>query len=269
MKLLLLQIKLAFAISLASLGFMPVQAQSVKPVIRVPRPMFNSSRQLNKPMNFILPPPPKGINAPGNRIGGGKRGCGNMDKQLIGSNEKLTALVPVYGPPDSELVLGLTTAKHPTFWFYVPYSSIFSAEFVLQNEAGENIYPVYPVSLSGTPGIVSFSLPSTAPPLEIGKRYHWYFNINCGQESISFVDGWITRNLLFPALKSKLETATPRERVALFADKGMWYDALTASAELRRVNPKDTSWAAMLEAVGLNDISSELITECCQQSSAP
>lgn len=269
MKLLLLQIKLAFAISLASLGFMPVEAQSVKPVIRVPRPMFNLSRQLNKPVNFIVPPPPPPgeLNAPNNRTGGGKRGCGKINEQLTGS-KNLTALVPEY-PSNSGLVLGLTTAKHPTFWFYIPYSSIFSAEFVLQNEAGETIYPIYPVSLSGTPGVVNFSLPSTAPPLEIGKSYHWYLNINCGQESISFVDGWIRRDLLLPDLKSKLETATPRERVALFAEKGMWYDALTASAELRRVNPKDTSWAAMLQAVGLNDITSEPIVECCQQSSAP
>ena len=262
MKLPLPQIKLAFAISLTSLGFMPVQAQPVKPVILLQRPTFNSSRQLNEPLIFNAPEPPDDINAPGNRTGGGKRGCDHMKKQLTGSKEKLlTALVPVYGPTDSGLVLGLTTAFHPTFWFYVPYSPTLDAEFVLQDAAQQTVYH-QPVSLSGTPGVVSLSLPSTASPLEIGKRYHWYFNIYCQpQQPPVFVDGWIKRDSLNPALKSQLHKATPKQRVALFAAKGIWYEALTASAELRRTDPKRTDWAALLRTVGLDAIAKEPIIE--------
>lgn len=259
------QIKLALAISLASLSFKPVQAMPVNPVIFVQRPSLNSSRQLNKPLIFNAPEPPDDINAPGGRTGGGKRGCENIGKQLTGSKEKLlTALVPVYGSPDSELVLGLTITSHPTFWFYVPYSRTLSAEFVLQDEAERTVYQT-PVSLSGTPGVVSLSLPSTASPLEFGLRYHWYFNIYCNpQQPPVFVDGWITRASLKPALKSQLEKATLLQRVALYAANGIWYEALTASAELSRINPNRTDWAAMLRAVGLDDIALEPIIECCQ-----
>lgn len=258
------QLKLVFAISLALLGFTPVQAQPVKPEILVQRPAFNSSRQLNKPLIFNAPPPPDDINAPGGRTGGGKRGCENIVKQLTGSKEKrLTALVPVYGSLDSELVLGLTIASHPTFWFYVPYSRILSAEFVLQDEAERTVYQT-PVSVSGTPGVVSLSLPSTASPLEIGKRYHWYFNIYCNpQQPPVFVDGWIKRASLNPALRNQLEKATLLQRVALYATNGIWYEALTASAELRRTDPKRTDWAAMLRNVGLDDIAREPMLECC------
>ena len=261
------KLNLTFAISLASLGFTPVQAVPIKSVLLVQHPTLNSSRQLNERLSFNAPDPPDDINAPGNRTAGGKRGCENM-KQLSASKEKLlTALVPVYRPKGSGLVLGLTTAPNPTFWFYVPYLPTLAAEFVLQDAAGQTVYQT-PVTLSGPPGVVSLSLPSTASPLEIGKRYHWYFNIYCQpQQPPVFVDGWIKRDSLNPALKSQLHKATPTQRVALFAAKGIWYDALTASAELRRTDPKHTDWAALLQTVGLDNIASEPMVKCCQLAS--
>ncbi|MEH2084321.1 MAG: DUF928 domain-containing protein [Nostoc sp.] len=253
MKLGFRQLKIAFAISLVSPYLMLVQAQPVKSEI-LPSGIFNA------------PPPPDDINAPGNRVGGGKRGCESMDKQLATSKQKqLTALVPVYQFPNAELVFGLTTTSHPTFWFYVPYHvATVSAEFVLQNEAGETIYQS-PISLSGTPGVVRFSLPSTTSPLEIGKRYRWYFNTYCNlQQSPVFVNGWVKRVEQNSVLKSQLETATPKQRVALYATNGIWYDSLTALAELHRLDPKHSNWASMLQAVGLNSIASEPIVNCCQ-----
>jgi hypothetical protein len=265
MKLALRLFKFACAISLVTLSFTPVRAQSVKSEILVPNLNFNWSKQLNGSQIFNAPPPPDDIKAPGNRIGGGKRGCESIQKQPATSKEKLlTALVPVYKSIDAELVLGLTATSHPTFWFYIPYITTASTQFVLQNQAGHTVYQS-PVSLSGTPGVVSLSLPSTASPLEIGKQYHWYFNVYCNpQQPPVFVDGWIKRTELNLALKSQLEIATPKQRVALYATHGIWYEALTASAELRHLDTKRTDWAAMLQAIGLNNIASEPIVECCQ-----
>ncbi len=258
-----LQRKLSCSISLVLLSFMPVQAQSVKPVILVSPSTLYSSRQLNEPLSFNAPPPPDDINAPGDRVGGGKRGCENLAKQFTGSKEKLlTALVPVYGSPDSGLVLGSTTASHPTFWFYVPDSPTVEAEFVLQDQASQTIYQS-PVLLSSTPGVVSLSLPSNAAPLEIGKLYHWYFNLYCQpQQPPVFVDGWIKRDSLNSALKNQLEKATPRQRIALLAAHGIWYDALTTAAELS-TDPKRTDWVTLLQTVGLNSIASEPVVDCC------
>ncbi|MEH2184178.1 DUF928 domain-containing protein [Nostoc sp.] len=75
---------------------------------------------------------------------------------------------------------------------------------------------------------------------------------------------WVKRVEQNAILKSQLETATPKQRVALYATNGIWYDSLTASTELRRLDPKHTDWAAMLQAVGLNNIASEPIVDCCQ-----
>ncbi|WP_251955576.1 DUF928 domain-containing protein [Nostoc commune] len=36
----------------------------------------------------------------------------------ISQEKQLTALVPVYQFPNAELIFGLTTNSHPTFWFY-------------------------------------------------------------------------------------------------------------------------------------------------------
>ncbi|MDZ8189161.1 MAG: DUF928 domain-containing protein [Nostoc sp. ChiSLP02] len=245
-------IKLAWAIALASLCLVLVPIQPVK-------------SQISKTEIFNAPPPPDDIGAPGNRTAGGKRGCENMNKQLPTIKEKrLTALVPVYSSLNAELVFGLTTISHPTFWFYVPYTTKAAAEFVLQNEVGQTVYQS-PVSLSGTPGAVGISLPSTASSLKIGDRYHWYFSIYCyPQQPPIFVDGWIERIEPNSILKNQLEKATPQQRVNLYATHGIWYELVAASAQLRYLDPKRNNWANLLQSVGLNDIASEPIVNCCR-----
>lgn len=265
MKLLILQIKIAFTISLVSLGLTTVQAQPNKSVILVQSPTSRSSQQLNKPLIFNAPSPPDDIGAPGHRTTGGKRGCKNMDKQLTNVLEKsFTALVPVYSLKDSALVYGLTTTSNPSFWFYVPYSSKINAEFALQDIRGNIVYQT-PVSLSKTPGIVNISLASTAVSLEIGQKYHWYFNIYCQPEQPPIsIDGWIQRNSVNSVLKSLLEKATPQQRLTIYASNGYWYDALTTASGLHHNDPKNTDWTTLLQAVGLADIAPEPIVDCCR-----
>lgn len=267
-KLTRLQIKLVCVISLTLLSFAPVQAKPDKSVSGVQNQNFSSSNKFNKVKNslvFNAPPPPDDIDAPSDRTAGGTRGCKNTNQQIAGTElKRLTALAPVYSSKDSELVLGLTTASHPTFWFYIPDLPEVSAEFVLQNSAGQIVYQT-PISLSGTPGVVSLSLPSTVSPLEIDRLYHWYFNIYCQpQQPPIFVEGWIRRDSVPLMLKSNLDKALPEKRVALFAAHGIWYDALTTAAAVRRTDQKSNDWAALLQAIDLADIAQEPIVKCCQ-----
>lgn len=208
------------------------------------------------------------IGEPGQRTEAGSRGCGNMAKQLTGSEEKrLTALVPVYGPPDLEKVWGVTTAEHPTFWFYVPHSATSTyAEFVLEDAAKHQT--IYKVPLAKTPGVVSISLPSTATPLEVGKPYRWYFNVYCQKDHqvTAFVEGDVQRQPLNFALKQQLDKASLRQRVTVYATHGIWYDALTTLAELRRASPEDenlaTDWTNLLQSVGLESFAP--VADCCK-----
>ena len=255
-KLSLPQIKLAYAITLALVSFIscpawvvpqPAQAVSNSPdrvQIRFTEKVNGSSR-----------------GRPRRKGGTGSRG------DCLALGMPLTALVPTSN-------LGLTASSNPTFWFYVPYKpdDVLSGEFSLQDVENNEVYRT-PFKLTGTPGIVSISLPDTKAPLEIGKRYRWYFKIYCPfQESSApstpaFVQGWVQRvslNDINPNLESQLKAGkTPLNRIALYAENGIWHESLTGLAELRRTSPRDVSlddWAELLRAVGLERLVQEPLT---------
>lgn len=253
---------IALAIAITSLGIIPVRAQSAKPAILVQNSPSDSGGSLIESSLFNAPDPPDGIGEPGNRVGGGKRGCLDVETQSpVSMPKRLTALVPVY--PQSELVLGFTTKEHPSFLFYVPYASPILARFVVQDEPGKTVYETS-VNLSETPGIVKISMPSTGAPLEMGKRYYWIFVLDCKiEETGIFTSGWIQRESLDSALNTQLETTTPQQRVALYAANGFWYEAIEDAAELHRTNSSRRYWGNMLRSVGLEELISEPIAECC------
>lgn len=252
MKLSMQKIQLFLTISLILLSCIQVRAQPANP-----------KRQLNQSLIFAAPPPPSDIGEPGKRAEAGSRGCSqDINKPLTSSQKRLTALVPVYSNP--EVVFGATIAEHPNFLFYVPYSSSFAyGEFVLEDEAQNQ--SVYKTPLTGTSGVVNLRLPSKTTPLEVGKQYRWYFNIYCKKDNqiIGNVEGYVKREQLNSALKTQLEKATPRQRVNLYAANGIWHEALSTASELRRTNLQDTSWTALLQAIGLNDMATEPKVECC------
>ena len=229
-------------------------------------------------------PPNRGAPAPGQRQGAGSRGpCPDVAKPL-------TALVPIIqgtsnesNTPTPEIttsdsVLGLTVAEHPTFWFYVPYSlnsppSVLSVEFVLQDEKSKEVYKRVLTTSENSPGVFNFELPSTAPALEVGRRYYWNLTISCdnglSQENSwdygnkAYVDGWVERVELNPSLKTQLEQATPLETVALYAKAGIWHEAVTSLGKLRRENPQKAAlmadWNELLKSVDLEAIAQEPI----------
>lgn len=253
------KIKLTLIISCTVLSCMQVQARPVKSQLLGQNQTLNSSRKLNGSLIFAAPLPPPDIGEPGQRSEAGSRGCENVNRQLPTDAQKqqLTAIVPMYS--DSALVLGTTIAAAPTFWFYTSYVAPIPAKFVLRDKDGELVYQT-DIALPQTSGIISLSLPKTAPPLLVGQQYRWFLKIYCReQEPPAFGDGWIQINALDLVLKSQLEKATPPSRVALYAANGIWFEALSIAAELRRRDPQDTSWAALLRTVGLNDLATEPI----------
>ncbi|TAG93519.1 MAG: DUF928 domain-containing protein [Oscillatoriales cyanobacterium] len=253
------------AINFLTLGLIKLEMQSARAVIVGQRPTTNSSTQFKEPLFKAPPSPPTDVENSGNRSDGGSRGCQDVANQSTGSEQKpLTALVPVYEIKDLTPVWGLTVSANPTLWFYVPYQSKFSGKFVLED--GEN-KPVYEASftLSGKPGVVQISLPSSVF-LQIDRQYRWYFKIYCqqGQPPLS-VTGIIKRvNFSNPALTSQLEKATLSDRISILAANGIWYDALTAAAEIRKTDPNDGHWPSLLRQIGLSNIASEPIVECCK-----
>ncbi|MFN6481587.1 MULTISPECIES: DUF928 domain-containing protein [unclassified Nostoc] len=212
-----------------------------------------------------IPPGPP----PGGRVrGGAKRGAVGTLAACPPTKPDLTALVPSTEEANSVInVWGQTTVERPSWFFYVPYSkdSSYTVEFVLQDQDANEIYQKA-IALPNKPGIVRVSLPTNAPALEVNKQYRWFFSINCDKEKNSpptYVEGVIQRVELNPATIKELQTTEPRKRYAIYAQKGIWYEALTALAELRQKNPQDAAlkaeWQNLLGSIRLDDVAGEPI----------
>jgi hypothetical protein len=163
----------------------------------------------------------------------------------------LTALSPIAQP-------GITLATHPTFLVYVPTTNAENAEFSLRNQAGQGLYRTT-VSLPPTPAIVSISLPEQTAALAMDKPYTWTFAIICDPNDRledQFVTGTVQRRDLDPARAAQLEQASASDRLPLYQQDGVWYDALALLLELRRNDPDDTSlttaWHELLQSGGID-----------------
>ncbi|BAY89916.1 MULTISPECIES: DUF928 domain-containing protein [unclassified Tolypothrix] len=277
---------LALALALAFIGFgaskgkaQPFQhrqqilASTTSPIKQ------NSSQQSQpkpataSPVKFKRPPlSPRG--APGNRKGGGTRDgyiCSALEIK-----ERLMALVPaVESEPGISHVWGLTLEASPTLWFYVPYQpqDIKVGELEIWDETDpdpRNYQQTYQgtFKVTDTPGAIALTLPSTVK-LEPGKNYHWYLtlNMNCDREAQAVnVNGWIQRVKLSNSLPP--QQSTERNRVIFYAENGIWYDAITLLAQMRRRQPQTqillTDWQKLFRDIGLEEFANKPIVPCCQ-----
>ena len=227
-------------------------------------------------------PKDRGAPAPGQRTGGATRG------RCPVASKPLTALVPIISATSDKsqhpilastpagAVLGLTVVSHPTFWFYVPYSitSERPVEFILKDDRDNIIYQTLLSESAITPGVVGFKLPDTVTPLVVNKRYNWFLTMACTRPSSTsseqeeptkiFVSGWVERVPLDPSLQRELDKATPQQQALLYAKGGIWHEAVTRLAELRRQKPNDVTlkeeWDKLLRSINLEAIAPEPIT---------
>ncbi|MBD2578840.1 DUF928 domain-containing protein [Oscillatoria sp. FACHB-1406] len=161
---------------------------------------------------------------------------------------------------------GYTASARPTIYLYVPPTSARQVFFSLQDE---NFTPQYQtvLNISGEGGIVSVTLPEDAPELEVGKFYAWFFApIENGSSLLPdnySSSGWIKRVASVPG--SSTETLTPVERAVLYAENGVWYDALSELAKAQQERPGDAiaseEWKTLLTQVGLQEIADRAIAE--------
>ena len=204
-------------------------------------------------LQVTFDPPKDG--QPDDSAGGASRGGGICPQDAkVGS--PITPLMPANR-------YGLTVADHPTFFVYVPQTSAQKALFVLKDK-NEDYYYHKTLSLPSTAGIISFTLPTDAPAIEIGKRYQWSFVMICGEAirpDSPGVKGQIQRIEPNQGLLSQLKNLSPLERAALYGNNGIWYDTLTSLAQLRREQPGDSTlranWEELLRSVGLGAIATK------------
>ncbi len=172
-----------------------------------------------------------------------------------------TDFTPLLPDTESEYS-GFTLREHPTFWFYIPYqtSSVSSGTFSLLIEGQQN-NPVYQTDfkLPETPGFVSVSLPTEEKPLETNQRYRWKFRLYCASDDPSHRiehTGTVQR-VERPELETQLRKApTLEERINLYVENGVWYDASTDLAQIRNHHQ---TWLNLLRAISSEQLNLEPI----------
>jgi len=205
------------------------------------------------------PRPPVDGNPPERQPAGTRGPCENT------TGTPFTPLLPV----DKSGFSGYTLTEHPTFWFYIPYktSSVSSGNFSIEDQQGNTLYRTS-VRLPTTPGFVSVSIPTTEKPLEQNKQYRWTFTLSCASQETSEPPNQETpespivlhtgsvQRVDMPALESQLKTATLEERINLYVEKSIWYDAPT---DLAKSNERSQAWRNLLKSLGLEQLANEAI----------
>ncbi|MGB3654140.1 MAG: DUF928 domain-containing protein [Rivularia sp. (in: cyanobacteria)] len=236
-------------------------------------------------INFNPPPPPPERGAAGDRGSAASRGCGK-------GMESLTALAPDYQQTISSKqgekipvtkIWGLTTDDYPTFWFFVPddKSSITEMEFVIKDESQNKSKTIYRTVLDKPekPGIISVSTKKAIEPLQVSKtkhqkKYHWFLKlkVKCNPQQsaqLQAVDGWVERVNISSDLAKRIGQATPLQKAALYAENGIWHNALTTLGEARLAKPKDApllaDWKSLLKSEELDSLANQPLLSLTQQ----
>lgn len=226
----------------------PVFAQGS---VQVPR---HNATEDHSPISQVLFKPSGGGKPPTTR-GAGSRSDRRCPQDITTQSISLTALVP---PNQS----GLTWVEHPTVWVYLPKTS--ARQIVLSVKAeGAQQHSQRFLSITGEPAILGIPFDHNAPPLEVGKSYQWAVVLVCGDRpspNDPFVTAWVQR--VIPS-KPFSEQPSALDRVVQYGAQGVWYDALTTLAEMRRSRPTDPTlaklWTDFLTqpSVGLGAIAKE------------
>ncbi|MEO1145822.1 MAG: DUF928 domain-containing protein [Cyanobacteria bacterium J06638_22] len=208
-------------------------------------------------------PPNRGL--PGRREGGGTRGGTAV---CVVGDRSLVALIP-------ETVFGTTVKDDPTFYWYVPAVNAAGLEFLLLDEAGNEVFTqmLPPTSEAGIVGIKVPALgdgEQAASRLNVNEDYHWFFSIVCDEGDRSadvFTEGWVRRIPLAATLAGQLETTPPSQQADIFADAGIWYDALDTNVQVRCEEPNDFSladqWVNLLGSIGLDSVADASLNSAC------
>jgi Domain of Unknown Function (DUF928) len=224
-------------------------------------PFLNSESNKSWEIAQTFRPPNRG--APASTEGAGTRGGYCLSAN---AKDKFKPLIPSSN-------LGLTISEHPTFFGYIPKSTGKIGEFVLRDQNNRVIYrTTFP--LPSQPGIVSVTLPTTQKPLQPNKMYQWSFVLVCDLDDRSnnaiSPAAWIERIEPHQTLADQLKNAAPETLPTLYAEAGIWHDALASRVKLRPFQSNadwETNWEQLLQSAGLQAFVQEPLVECCQVSS--
>lgn len=189
----------------------------------------------------VYKPPLRG--APVGRVGGGTRGAASGEP-----------FVAVFAPEH----VGLTVEAQPSLYWYLSQKSDAVVEFTLIDD--HSIQPVLEKRFGSSvaAGVHCVRLKDEGVQLAAGTQYKWFVALVVDPEHRSqdiIAGGAIERTDLPAALAEQLARLPKAEVPYLYAERGIWYEAISTISELIAASPADghlrQKRAALLEQVGL------------------
>ncbi|NES20831.1 MAG: DUF928 domain-containing protein [Symploca sp. SIO3E6] len=243
-----------------SLGLIKVLTVSLSPAILLFPSWSSPLRAQSFPQLLASEFPDTGDKgAPPRTSGAGSRG--GCPSELVEAPEDtipITAVMPKNN-------VGTTVAPNPTVYVYVPQTKNKEAEFLVIDPQAEEIVHQATFKLPNETAIVQLNLPETVD-LKTNTNYHWEFYLICepgNREKDQWVEGWLERTSLSSDTEAKLQaTEQPLKQAQLYANAGVWHEALSIHVEERDFSPD--AWVNLLKSVGLGKIAQSPIVNCCQ-----
>ncbi|MGK7940879.1 MAG: DUF928 domain-containing protein [Crocosphaera sp.] len=206
-----------------------------------------------------LPPAPETGTPTGKPTPGGTRSPYCPDTSL-----PITALAAYNGRD-------FTVSSHPTFWFYLPYTSqdIKEMKFIIEDPQQQSLRNIYTTNIerSNKSGIIKIPIlnqPQYA--LEFNKLYRWKLTVYCTENTSGDADfvleGWVKRIPISTELNNQLNAGT-QEDYLIYQDNQIWYDAINSLAEKYFANTQDSelnsAWLNLLKTINQAKLSQELL----------
>jgi hypothetical protein len=243
--------KIAQSCCLTTIALLSIIATiATPPTIAHSQPALKLKPKLSQKIRWKPPVPPSSLGIPGNRAqGGGTRGCKPY--------QDIAALVPL---SPQNIPWGRTTSNRPTVWLNVPQglAKDLPIEIAVREQNGNPIAKQLFITTSSiSSGAIGVSFPSTTL-LQVDRIYRWEVSLYCdNQERVDrpiVVQGQIQRiaaPVKLAAAKSDLETTQ------IFAENGIWYDAITQVGN-RLATTKEpeltTAWSELIKSAGIKGI---------------
>ena len=210
-----------------------------------PKGLEASEQKSPTPISLPLYQPPL-RGAPGGRVGGGTRGIG---EELVA----LFALAPNH--------VALTVQEQPVLYWYLSKPPRYPIELTITIEKDTHPLLEKRIPLPSRSGIYPLRLSDFDIRLSTGTQYRWFLALvpDPNRRSRDIVAGAIIERVETPeTLRSRLLKANREEISNIYAEAGMWYDALMAISNLIDDAPGNPAFhkhrAALLEQVGLSAV---------------
>jgi len=193
----------------------------------------------------VYKPPLRGT--PGGRVGGGTRGTGRE-----------TFVLAVLAPQHT----GQTTLEQPSLYWFISSPTSTPVEVTVVDPRTPQPVVELRVPAPVPSGVHRISLADHGVRLAPGVAYRWFVAVvpDTGRRSKDVMAGAAIERVDPPQdLGAKLAGAAKSDRPFLYAEAGLWYDAVAALSELIDAEPQNAALrsqrAGLLTQVGLPDIS--------------